>query len=132
MSASAVVLFGLVGWSIVLTLLVVAVRLKPILSGTVVFEQDGSDLPGLAQRVTRAHGNSLENLAIPAALILYGLATGQSAITDGLAMILLGARIGQSVVHIASAALPAVLLRAGLFFVQVVIWAGWAMDFYAA
>jgi len=132
MSASAVVLFGLVGWSIVLTLLVVAVRLKPILSGTIVFEQDGSDLPGLAQRVTRAHGNSLENLAIPAALILYGLATGQSAITDGLAMILLGARIGQSVVHIASAAHPAVLLRAGLFFVQVVIWASWAMDFYAA
>ncbi len=132
MSASAVVLFGLIGWSIVLTLMVVAVRLKPILGGTIVFAQDGTDLPGLGQRVTRAHGNSLENLAIPAALILYGLVTGQSAVTDGLAMALLGARIGQSVIHIISAAQPAVLVRAALFFVQVVIWAIWALGFYGA
>ncbi|MCH1550465.1 MAG: MAPEG family protein [Pseudomonadales bacterium] len=132
MSSSAVVLFGLIGWSVLLTLMVVAVRLKPILAGTLLFQQDGSDLPGLAQRVTRAHGNSLENLAIPAALILYGLTTGQSAVTDGLAMVLLGARIGQSLVHIASAARTAVVLRATLFFVQVVIWAIWILNLYSA
>ena len=60
MGASAVVLFGLIGWSVLLTLMVVAVRLKPILAGTLLFQQDGSDLPGLAQRVTRAHGNSTD------------------------------------------------------------------------
>ena len=93
MSASVICLLGLIGWSILLTFLVVLVRVKPILGGTIVFAQDGSDLPGFAQRVTRAHGNSLENLAIPAALILYGVATGQSAVTDGLAMVVLGARV---------------------------------------
>ena len=65
MSASVICLLGLIGWSILLTFLVVLVRVKPILGGTIVFAQDGSDLPGFAQRVTRAHGNSLENLAIP-------------------------------------------------------------------
>ena len=96
MSASVVCLLGLIGWSILLTFLVVMVRVKPILGGTFVFEQDGSDLPGFAQRVTRAHGNSLENLAIPAALILYGVATAQSAVTDGLAMIVLGAQVAST------------------------------------
>jgi uncharacterized MAPEG superfamily protein len=132
MSASAICLIGLIGWSILLTFLVVLVRVKPILGGAIVFEQDGSDLPGFAQRVTRAHGNSLENLAIPAALILYGIATDQSAVTDGLAMVVLGARVAQSAVHMASGAFAAVLARAALFVVQVVIWIIWALGFYAA
>lgn len=132
MSASAICLLGLVGWSIVLTFLVIGARTKSILGGTIVFEQDGSDLPGFAQRVTRAHGNSLENLAIPAALILYGMATGQSAVTEGLAVVVLGARVAQSVCHMASGAFPAVLARATLFVVQVVIWIIWLLGFYGA
>jgi len=132
MSASVICLLGLIAWSILLTFLVVLVRLKPILGGTIVFEQDGSDLPGFAQRVTRAHGNSLENLAIPAALILYGLATGQSGVTDGLAVVVLGARVAQSVIHMASSAFPAVLARATFFVVQIVIWIIWCLGFYGA
>ena len=107
-------------------------RLKPILGGTVLFAQDGNDLPGFAQRVTRAHGNSLEWLTIPAVLIVYGVATGQSAVTDGLAMIVLGARLGQSIVHMISVSFPAVLVRATLFTVQVVIWIIWTLGFYGA
>ncbi len=132
MSASVVCLLGLIVWSILLTIMVVLVRAKPILGGAIVFEQDGSDLPGFAQRVTRAHGNSLENLAIPAALILFGIATDQSAVTNGLALFVLGARVAQSLVHMASGAFPAVLTRAILFVVQVVIWIIWAISFYAA
>jgi len=132
MSASAVCLFGLIGWTIVLTFLLIGVRLKPIFGGTVLFDQDGVDLPGFAQRVTRAHGNSLEWLTIPAALIVYGVATGQSAVTDGLAMVVLGARLGQSIVHMISVSVPAVLVRATLFTVQVVIWIIWTLGFYGA
>ncbi len=132
MSASAVCLFGLIGWTILLTFLLIGVRLKPIFGGTVLFNQDGSDLPGFAQRVTRAHGNSLEWLTIPAALIVFGVATDQSAVTDGLAMVVLGARLGQSIVHMISVSLPAVLVRATLFTVQVVIWVIWTLGFYGA
>ena len=130
MSASEICLLGLVGWSILLTFMVVGVRLKPILGGTLAFQQDGGDLPPFAQRVTRAHGNSLENLAIPVALILYGIATGQSAVTDGLAGVVLAARLGQSLVHMASGAHLAVLVRALLFVVQVAIWIVWGLTFY--
>lgn len=132
MSASTVCLFGLIGWTIALAILLIGVRLKPILGGTYLFHQDGDDLPGFAQRVTRAHGNSLEWLVIPAALLVYGVATEQSAITDGLAMIVLGARLGQSIVHMISVSFPAVLVRATLFTVQVVIWIIWTLGFYGA
>ena len=132
MSVSVISLLGLISWSILLTFLVILVRAKSISAGTINFEQDGSDLPGFAERVTRAHGNSLENLAIPAALILYGLASDQSGVTDGLAMIVLAARVAQSVIHMASAAFLAVLLRATFFVVQVAIWIIWILGFYGA
>lgn len=132
MSASAVCLFGLIGWTILLAFVLIGVRLKPIMGGTFLFAQDGSDLQGFAQRVTRAQGNSLEWLTIPAALILYGIATGQSAVTDGLAMILLYCRFAQSIVHMASVSFPAVLVRATLFTVQIVIWIMWSLAFYNA
>ncbi len=130
MSASAVCLFGLIGWTILLTFLLIGVRLKPILGGTILFDQDGNDLQGFAQRVTRAQGNSLEWLVIPAVLIVYGIATDQSAVTDGLAMVVLGTRLAQSIVHMISVSLPAVLVRATLFTVQVVIWIIWTLGFY--
>jgi len=132
MSASAVSLFGLIMWTILLAFLLIGVRTKSIMAGTFLFDQDGSDLPGFAQRVTRAQGNSLEWLTVPAALILYGIATGQSAVTDGLAMILLYCRLGQSIVHMASVSFPAVLVRATLFTVQIVIWIMWTLGFYGA
>lgn len=132
MSASAVALFGLVGWTVLLTLLLIGVRVKPIVGGQIVFDQQGNDLPGLAQRVTRAQANSLEWLTISAALILYGIATDQSAVTDGLALMVLGSRLIQSIVHIISVSFPAVLLRATMFSVQMVIWVIWSIGFASA
>ena len=132
MSASAVALFGLVGWTVLLTLLLIGVRVKPIVGGQIVFDQQGNDLPGLAQRVTRAQANSLEWLTISAALILYGIATDQSGVTDGLALMVLGSRLIQSIVHIISVSFPAVLLRATMFSVQMVIWVIWSIGFASA
>jgi hypothetical protein len=47
-------------------------------------------------------------------------------------MIVLGARLGQSIVHMISVSFPAVLVRATLFTVQVVIWIIWTLGFYGA
>ncbi len=129
MSASLVCLFGLIGWTILLAFLLIGSRFPSITGGTFLFQQDGSDLGGFGQRVTRAQGNSLEWLVIPAALILYAVATGQTAATDGLALVCLGCRLGQSIVHIASVSFPAVLVRATLFTAQVVIWIIWTLGF---
>jgi hypothetical protein len=68
-------------------------------------------------------------------LFIYGIATGQSEVTEGLAMVVLGARIVQSITHMMSVSLPAILLRATLFTVQVVIWIIWIIwsyGFYSA
>ena len=132
MSASAICLFGLIAWTILLALLLISARFPKILGGDFLFAQDGSDIGGFVQRVTRAHGNSLEWLTIPAALILYGIATGQSAVTDGLAMVVLGARLAQSIAHMLSVSFPAVMVRATLFTVQMVIWVMWTWSFYTA
>ena len=131
MSASAVCLFGLIGWTIVLLIVLLAVRTKPAIGGQLVFDQQGTDLEGFGRRVTRAQANSLEWLTIPAALLLYAIATGQTEVTNGLAMVVLGTRIVQSVVHMMSVSLPAILVRATMFTVQVVIWVIWMFGLQA-
>ena len=132
MSASIVCLFGLISWSILLMFVLLGARTKYALGGQLVFDQQGVDIGGGTQRITRAQANSLEWLVIPTALLIYGIATGQSEVTEGLAMVVLGSRIVQSITHMMSVSLPAILLRATLFTVQVVIWIIWSYGFYSA
>jgi uncharacterized MAPEG superfamily protein len=135
MSASAVCLLGLIGWTIFLLFVLLGARGHAIFSGghePNIFDQQGTDVGPFGQRITRAQANSLEWLTIPAALLVYGIATGQSAVTDGLAMVVLYTRLAQSVAHLISTALPMILVRATLFTVQVVIWIIWAWGFYGA
>jgi uncharacterized MAPEG superfamily protein len=92
------------------------------------FKPDGNDLSDFGLRVTRAHANCLENLALPAAIILVAMVQGQTAITDGLALVFLVSRIGQSLVHILfSMTVPMVLVRATLFTIQHVITLIWGL-----
>jgi uncharacterized MAPEG superfamily protein len=132
MSASVVCLFGLIAWPVVLLFVLLGARMSHVFGGQLVFDQQGADLGGTAQRITRAQANSLEWLVIPAALLVYGISTDQTAVTDGLAMVVLGSRIFQSITHIMSVSLPAFSIRATLFTVQVVIWLTWAYGFYSA
>ena len=129
MSATATALIGLVLWSVFLTLVLLTVRIAAVARGEKAlngFQADGRDMSAMGLRVTRAQANSLEYLAGSAALMLVAIATGNTAITDGLAMVVLGCRIGQSVIHMISTAQPMVMLRATLFTVQIVIWVIWA------
>ena len=92
------------------------------------FKADGNDLGAFGLRVTRAHANCLENLALPAAIILIAMVQGQTAITDGLALVFLASRIGQSLVHMLFIqSVPIVLVRATLFTVQHVIIIIWGL-----
>ena len=129
MTASATCLLGLIAWALLLTLVLLTIRTTAMLGGHAVntFTQDGNELSALGQRATRAHGNALEWLVLPVGILLYALATGQSAVTDGLAMIFLGARIAQSIVHLASTSVPAVLARATFFSVQIVVAILWTL-----
>lgn len=90
------------------------------------FLPDGTDLEGFGQRLTRAHLNCLEFLPIFGAVGLAAVVTGSAAVTDPLAMVLLYLRIGQSVVHVISTAVPFVLIRATLFLGQLLIVLYWS------
>ncbi len=90
------------------------------------FKPDGSDLEGLGQRWTRAHLNCLEFLPVAATVGLAAVVTGNAAVTDPLAMVLLYLRIGQSVVHMISTAVPFVMVRATLFVGQLAIVLYWS------
>lgn len=89
------------------------------------FRPDGSDLPGLGQRWTRAHLNCLEFLPIFGVVALAAVVSGRSGVTDGLAWVVLYLRLAQSLAHLVSTSLPFVMVRATLFAAQVLIVLNW-------
>jgi uncharacterized MAPEG superfamily protein len=134
LSNTVCTLLGLVAWAVALSFLLVTVRLMKVSGGKPLneFDPTGKDLDGFAYRVTRAHGNTAENLAILVAPMLYAIATNQTAITAGLAGWVLYSRIGQSVAHMISTSKPMVLVRATFFSVQLVIIVIWLWKFWHA
>lgn len=131
MATSEIALFGYVIWTLVLGFGLVGARThEQIASGRKAnsFLADGSDLGVIGQRITRAHGNSMEWLGMPATLLLYAIVSGQTAITDPLALVALGGRIGQTTTHMLSTSAGAVSVR-GLFLgVQNVVWVIWIVQ----
>ena len=135
MSATATALAGFAGWFVLLTAVLATYRSALVLSGQRAansFRPDGSDVAGAAQRLTRARDNVYENLPAFAALALAAQIAGRLDVTDPWAMIVLYARIGQSVTHIASVSVPAVFVRFGFYLVQLAIFAWWAIAFLSA
>jgi len=135
MTDTLTALAGFAAWYVVLTVVMGLYRVgfslssqKPVNS----FAVNGSDLPGFGERLTRARDNCYETLPIFAALALVAYGSNRLAVTDPLAMWVLYARIGQSLCHLASLSVPAVLLRANLFFAQVLIYLYWSWQLLCA
>lgn len=132
MSTTQCALLGLASWYLLVLFLLAGFRVyisatqkKPANT----FAPDGSDVPGLGQRLVRVHANCYENIPIFMGLMLYAMVTQQTAITDPSATILLGARVAQSVVHMISTSLAAVMVRFVLFLVQVLTAVCWVYQF---
>ena len=126
---TAIALTGFIVWTLALLLLMEALRSKMVLAGEVPangFVPDNANLSPFMQRLARAHANCLEGLPIFGGLMLVALATGQSAATDPLAYALLGARLIQSAIHLASLSPRAVTLRFSAFAVQIAIATVWS------
>jgi uncharacterized MAPEG superfamily protein len=129
MGATLTALAGFAAWYVVLTILMGLFRVSTMVTAGKAansFAVNGSDLPGFGQRVTRARDNCYETLPIFAAIVLVAYATNQLGVTDPLAMWVLWARIGQSLTHMISTSVPAVLVRANLFFAQMLIYLYWS------
>lgn len=128
MTHSAVALLGFSAWTLVLVVLLAFTRTGLVMGGKKAanaFSASGDDLEGFGRRLTRAHANCYENLPVAGAVLLYAIATDQAAITDPLALVFLGARLLQSLVHLASTSAPAVTVRFALYVAQVLILLWW-------
>ena len=130
MTPSSVALLGFAFWTISLVVLLAVYRVSLVLTGkrsAAGFNPSGEDVEGFGRRLTRAHANCYENLPLAGAVLLYAIATEQTAITDGLALAFLGARFFQSLTHLASTSRFAVTVRFSFYVVQVLILAFWIL-----
>ena len=93
------------------------------------FKPDGSDSPAFGERITRAQSNCVESFAFIGGLMLLALATDSAVITNGLALLLLAARLGQSTTHLLSTSVLAVQIRFAFFLVQIGICLYWLVLF---
>jgi len=134
MSPSATALAGFAAWTLLLVLMIGMYRASLVLTGKRApnqFDPGGADVGEFSRRLCRAHANCYENLPIFGALIAVALLTGRPEATDGLALWFLGARIGQSIVHLASTSNVAVNLRFALYLSQWLIMAVMAVRLLA-
>lgn len=133
MTPTATVLLAYASWFIFLLLCLAFVRTSLVLQGKRAsnsFSPSGDDMEGFAKRLTRAHANCYENMGLVAAVLLYAIATNQTALTDGLAYLFLGARLGQSVAHLIATNRPFVFIRFTFFVVQVLILIVWLLKLF--
>ena len=130
MNSTLIALSGFIAWSLVLLVLMEALRSKLVLTRQVAangFDPNNSNLSPFMQRLARAHANCVEGLPIFGGLMIVAAVAGRSSITDPLAYVFLLARILQSVIHLNSLSALAVTLRFAAFTAQIGIGVYWAI-----
>jgi uncharacterized MAPEG superfamily protein len=120
------VLLGFAGWTLAVLMGTVGVyRWSRILTGRAKLNEFPADLPhgdDWYRRAMRSHANCLENLPIYTAIVVVIVATStHSPILDILAILLLFARILQTVIHIGFEQSNMIVgIRFSLFFTQLI------------
>ena len=130
MGNTAFALVGFAGWFVLLSAVMAVYRTALVQRGTKAaneFAPSGADLPGFGQRLTRARDNCFESLPAFAAIALGASLIGRVDVLEPLAPWVLYLRMGQSTVHLISTSVPAVLVRATLFFAQLFIYGWWVV-----
>jgi len=133
MNNTAIALLGYISWTIVLLGVLAGNRAAAMLSAKRAinsFAPDGKDVSPLSHRIARAHANCYECFPIIGGLLLLALATNNTSITSSMALIVLGARIVQSSVHVISTSAPAVHVRFACLLVQLGIAGCWISQLF--
>lgn len=135
MTPTLAALTGFIAWTLFLLVAMEAIRSRMVITKEVPangFRPDNANLSPFMQRLARAHANCLEGLPIFGGLMLVAVVSDKSSLTDPLAFVLLGARIVQSTIHLASLSPAAVTFRFSAFAVQMGIGVYWAFLLLAA
>ncbi|HBS31377.1 MAG TPA: MAPEG family protein [Parvularcula sp.] len=131
MTPTAVALLGFTAWTVLMVMLLGFTRTGLVFAGkkkSNEFKATGEDLGSFGYRATRVHANCYENLPAAAAILLYAIATDQTAITDPFAVVFIGLRVAQSCVHLLSTSRPMVLIRFTLYIAQNAILLYWVLS----
>lgn len=128
MTTPLMCLLGFAMWAVVLVLGIGAVRVMEVLTR----KKKANDFPAGQPhgspgywRLNRAHLNTLENLPIFGAVVVVGtLLHVENAMFSQLALVVLGARVVQSLLHISSGSVAIVNARFAAFATQLVCM-GW-------
>ncbi|RXG92756.1 MAPEG family protein [Bradyrhizobium zhanjiangense] len=129
MSNTGYALAGFVSWALLLLVVMETIRTHLVVTGKVAanaFTPDNSGLSPFMQRLARAHANCIEGLPIFGGLLAIAIMVSRTDVTDPLAFWFLGARIVQSIIHLASNSPIAVSLRFTAFAVQMAIGIYWS------
>jgi len=132
MNDTILALLGYIAWTLILLVglatyrTVLVAKKEQLVNG---FKPDGSDSPAFGERITRAQSNCVESFAFIGGLMLLALTTNSTAITDGLALLLLAARLGQSITHLIASSVLAVQIRFAFFLAQIGICFYWVALF---
>lgn len=129
MTTSALTLTLFIAWTLLLLVIMETLRSGLVITGRAhsnEFKPDNANLSPFMQRLARAHANCVESLPVFGGLLLVAIVTGRAEVTDALAPWLLGARIIQSSIHLASTSVVAVNTRFTAFAVQMGIGVYWA------
>ena len=133
-ATSSLALYGFCVVYLCLTLVIVGQRTVLTMTGqrkANEFSPTGDGSSAFTCRLLRAHANMGE--AFPLwGLLLLAIATDQTAVTDGLSLYCLGARIAQVITHLISTSELAVKIRFAFFLTQLGIFAAWLFGFGAA
>lgn len=123
MSGTEIAFYGLIFWQLIMLLSLATFRCSQALKGKMPaggFSPFGNGGKDLETRVTRAHANCYENIPLFAVVLAASYFAGKAHLTDTYALVLLGARVAQSVIHIISTSQNAITLRFIAYLVQII------------
>lgn len=134
MSTTLFALTLFLAWTLFLLVLMETIRTKLVLTKALPangFQPDNGNLSPFMQRLARAHANCIEGLPLFGGLMLVAEVAGKAGVTDALALVFIGARIVQSLIHLASVLSIAVTLRFTAFAIQMGIAVYWTYGLLA-
>ncbi len=132
MTNTHIALLGFIGLFMVVLLLLAGLRTMLTLKGEKKansFAPTGEDAGVFSRKLVRTHANMYEFFPVYGGILLYAMATGQMAVTNGLALIFLGARVLHALTHLVSTSVMAVQVRFFFFLVQFFIAGFWLLKF---
>ena len=130
MPNTEVALIGFIAWALALLILMEIIRTYLVVTGKVAanaFRPDNDNLSPFMQRLARAHANCIEGLPIFGGILAVAIMLEKTAVTDGLALWFLGARVVQSTIHLISTSAAVVSARFTAFAVQMAIGVYWVI-----